>query len=155
MNFYQIDIKPNTNKVIFSYKEREGDRQNVRFALTSFQEDEPKIISICKLEDSSRLYLYTRKDTIIGEIIDIHDNTTLRYLDQDQINYYVKLVERVVLDKEFDYLNEPPSVEEQVEDFIKKFFNDSDEEEDLKQKDFLADFFAELEDDDTNSTTNN
>ena len=41
----------------------------------------------------------------------------------------------------------PPTVDQQVEDFIKEFFED-DEEEPLEQKDFLAEFFAELEEED-------
>ena len=40
-------------------------------------------------------------------------------------------------------LLKPPSVDEQVEDFIKQFFEEDDEQ--LEQKDFLAEFFEELE----------
>ena len=42
-----------------------------------------------------------------------------------------------------DELLKPPSVDEQVEDFIKEFF-ENDESEALEQKDFLADFFDEV-----------
>ena len=47
----------------------------------------------------------------------------------------------------------PPSVDQQVEDFIKEFFEDEedldniDNDKPLDQKDFLAEFFAELEED--------
>ena len=44
----------------------------------------------------------------------------------------------------YDELLKPPTVDQQVEDFIKEFFED-EEEEPLEQKDFLAEFFAELE----------
>ena len=43
----------------------------------------------------------------------------------------------------WDELLKPPSVDEQVEDFIKQFFEEEDER--LEQKDFLAEFFDELE----------
>jgi len=51
-----------------------------------------------------------------------------------------------------DDLVAPPSVDQQVEDFIKEFFEDDnlenlDNEKPLDQKDFLAEFFAELEED--------
>ena len=48
--------------------------------------------------------------------------------------------------KMWDELLKPPSVDEQVEDFIKQFFEDEDEP--LEQKDFLAEFFDELEEND-------
>jgi len=46
----------------------------------------------------------------------------------------------------WDELLKPPSVDEQVEDFIKQFFEEEDEP--LEQKDFLAEFFDELEEED-------
>ena len=47
----------------------------------------------------------------------------------------------------YDEILRPPTVDEQVEDFIKEFF-ENEEEEPLEQKDFLAEFFAELESED-------
>jgi hypothetical protein len=43
----------------------------------------------------------------------------------------------------------PPTIDQQVEDFIKEFFEDEEfeNEKPLEQKDFLAEFFAELEED--------
>ena len=52
-----------------------------------------------------------------------------------------------MFEEEWDELLKPPTVDQQVEDFIKEFFED-DEEEPLEQKDFLAEFFAELEEED-------
>lgn len=153
MTFYQLDIKPLTNSVTFCYQEENAARQNKKFPIDKFVEDEPKLLSKSSLDTYERLYLRTKKNIIIAEVISTTDNSVKRVLDLEDINYYINLINRVVLDNEFDYLNDPPSVEDQVEDFIKRFFND-DEEEDLKQKDFLADFFAELESDE-NSTTNN
>ena len=59
---------------------------------------------------------------------------------------------RAGINEEWDELLKPPSVDEQVEDFIKQFFEEEDEP--LEQKDFLAEFFKELEEeaeDDSNS----
>ena len=57
----------------------------------------------------------------------------------------LKLIDRACINNEFDYLNAPPSVDEQVEDFIKEFFDE--EEKPLEKRDFLEEFFAELDED--------
>jgi hypothetical protein len=57
--------------------------------------------------------------------------------------------ERACLNKEWDELLKPPTVDEQVEDFIKEFFDNDEDDKPLEQKDFLAEFFAELENDST------
>lgn len=46
----------------------------------------------------------------------------------------------------YDEILKPPTIDEQVEDFIKEFFEEGDSEP-LEQKDFLAEFFEELSDD--------
>ena len=43
----------------------------------------------------------------------------------------------------YDELLKPPTIDEQVEDFIKEFFEEGDSEP-LEQKDFLAEFFEEI-----------
>ena len=47
----------------------------------------------------------------------------------------------------WDELLKPPTVDQQVEDFIKEFFDEEEKDEKpLEKKDFLAEFFQELED---------
>ena len=48
-----------------------------------------------------------------------------------------EFVIRACVQEEWDELLKPPTVDQQVEDFIKEFFED-DEEEPLEQKDFLS-----------------
>jgi hypothetical protein len=85
--------------------------------------------------------------------------------DVDWIKNFVKCA---CVNEDYDDLVAPPSVDQQVEDFIKEFFEDDssnqnsglqptpfadddlanlDNEKPLDQKDFLAEFFAELEED--------
>ena len=52
-------------------------------------------------------------------------------------------MKKACIEETWDELLKPPSVDEQVEDFIKQFFEEEDEP--LEQKDFLAEFFDELE----------
>ena len=65
-------------------------------------------------------------------------------LTEDEIIFCVETVKKACIDELWDELLKPPSVDEQVEDFIKQFFEEDDEP--LEQKDFLAEFFDELED---------
>ena len=65
-------------------------------------------------------------------------------LDQDTIDYIVSLAKRVCVNMVYDEILKPPTIDEQVEDFIKEFFEEGDSEP-LEQKDFLADFFKEIE----------
>jgi hypothetical protein len=69
--------------------------------------------------------------------------------DVDWIKTFVKCA---CVNEDYDELIAPPTVDQQVEDFIKEFFEEDeienlDDEKPLEQKDFLAEFFAELEED--------
>jgi len=44
---------------------------------------------------------------------------------------------------EFDDLLKPPSIDDQIDNFIKEFFEEKDDSN--NQKDFLAQFFEEIE----------
>ena len=72
-------------------------------------------------------------------------------LDNNTIDYIKKLAIKICVDKYYDEILKPPTIDEQVEDFIKEFFEEGDSEP-LEQKDFLAEFFEELSDDNTEST---
>ena len=90
---------------------------------------------------------------IIGIFYEEKGNSSVsevQYLDhsepmaEEDIIWAKEFVIRACVEEEWDELLKPPTVDQQVEDFIKEFFED-DEEEPLEQKDFLAEFFAELE----------
>ena len=65
-------------------------------------------------------------------------------LETDLITWIIELTKKVCVEEVYDELLKPPTIDEQVEDFIKEFFEEGDSEP-LEQKDFLAEFFEELE----------
>jgi len=70
----------------------------------------------------------------------------------ENVDWIKTFVKCACINEDYDDLIAPPSVDQQVEDFIKEFFEDDDlenldNEKPLDQKDFLAEFFAELEED--------
>ena len=71
-------------------------------------------------------------------------NNIIVPLTEDEIEFCVDTTKQACIEELWDELLKPPSVDEQVEDFIKQFFEE-DEEQPLEQKDFLAEFFEELE----------
>jgi hypothetical protein len=95
----------------------------------------------------TNIYYEQRGDFIITEKKDISNN--IETLTEDEITFCVETVKKACIDELWDELLKPPSVDEQVEDFIKQFFEEEDEP--LEQKDFLAEFFEELEDADKES----
>ena len=74
------------------------------------------------------------------------DDTPNTDLTEEEKDYFREVVKRACVNEEWDELLKPPSVDEQVEDFIKEFFEDTESEE-LEQKDYLEEFFKELEED--------
>ena len=73
-------------------------------------------------------------------------------ITNENIDWIKTFVKCACLNEDYDDLIAPPSVDQQVEDFIKEFFEDDsiddiDSDKPLEQKDFLAEFFAELEED--------
>lgn len=83
----------------------------------------------------------------------IYEDRVENTLSDEMLEYVLDLTKRACVDKEFDELLKPPSIDEQVEDFINEFFTD-DESENINQEDFLSDFFSELEDDAKNEPLN-
>jgi len=65
-------------------------------------------------------------------------------LEDETINWITTLVKKICIEEVYDELLKPPTIDEQVEDFIKEFFEEGDSEP-LELKDFLAEFFEELE----------
>ena len=99
------------------------------------------------------------KEMVAGDIIGIYyekagsqnPHTEIQWLDgqremlnEEDQKWCLEIIKRACVDNEFDYLNAPPSVDEQVESFIKEFFDDGDEKP-LEKRDFLEEFFAEID----------
>tara|TARA_Y100000114_G_scaffold24929_1_gene20668 strand:+ start:8751 stop:9344 length:594 start_codon:yes stop_codon:yes gene_type:complete len=91
--------------------------------------------------DTVGIYFEERPNSLVSEK---HYEDFMEPLEEEMYDYVRELTKRACFDKEFDELLKPPSIDEQVEDFIKEFFTDEDSE-DIEQKDFLEDFFSELE----------
>ena len=133
MEYIKIHIDEMFQKMIFfEYRlieeDKSNDMVNRAFPFAKLVEKEPHIEELVK-------------GTIERQWIDKSEP-----LDQDTIDYIVSLAKRVCVNMVYDEILKPPTIDEQVEDFIKEFFEEGDSEP-LEQKDFLAEFFEELSDD--------
>ena len=159
MIFYKIQLDEDKQKqAYFSYKDMSKGKNSVEISrsipIDLIGEQEPKILELVSV------YYEEKNQKVVSEAKTIYEESTT--LEDSTINYLKQLANRACIDEEFDELLAPPSVDQQVEDFIKEFFegdededplsdfNDLDNEKPLEQKDFLAEFFAELEVDSDN-----
>jgi hypothetical protein len=139
IKFNAIDID---SKIVYCfYRDTSENKKSAGvercFSYDRFIEIEPKLQTLLE-GDIYSVYLeddFTEKKSL---------DTTHTNLSDDEIAYIKELVIRACSNLEFDELLKPPSIDDQIDNFIKEFF---DEKEDLNtQKDFLAQFFDELED---------
>jgi len=130
--------------VFFEYRKIEEDKKGPlisrAFPFSKILEKEPKIQ---ELVDGPIIGIYyeQRGSNIVSERQWID---RVEPLECDLINWIVELVKKICVEEVYDELLKPPTIDEQVEDFIKEFFEEGDSEP-LEQKDFLAEFFEELE----------
>ena len=110
------------------------------FPLDKILESAPELLKLTEGEEIGMYY--EDKGTI--EVKERIFLTHRESLDDETVDFIIDFIKRACIDEEFDELLKPPTVDQQVEDFIKEFF-EGEEEEPLEQKDFLAEFFAELE----------
>lgn len=106
------------------------------FSYDRFVENEPKLKTMLE-GDICSIYLqddYTEKKSLDGLY------TTL---STEEEQYIRDLVLRACSSLEFDDLLKPPSIDDQIDNFIKEFFDEKDDAD--TQKDFLAQFFDEIE----------
>jgi hypothetical protein len=107
------------------------------FSYDTFIEKEPRLKTMLE-GDIFSIYLedsYTEKKSLEGTYEPLSDYETI---------YIKDLVIRACSNLEFDDLLKPPSIDDQIDNFIKEFFDEK--ENSNNQKDFLAQFFDELED---------
>tara|TARA_A100001015_G_scaffold232988_1_gene263981 strand:- start:522 stop:983 length:462 start_codon:yes stop_codon:yes gene_type:complete len=110
------------------------------FPLEKILEAAPELLKLTEGEEIGMYYENKGQLEISERIFITHRDP----LDSETIDFIKTFITRACIDEEFDELLKPPTVDQQVEDFIKEFF-ENEEEEPLEQKDFLAEFFAELE----------
>jgi len=110
------------------------------FPLDKILEAAPEVLKLTEGEEVGIYY----EDKGILEVKERIFLTHRESLDEETLNFINSFIERACINEEFDELLKTPTVDQQVEDFIKEFF-ENEEEEPVEQKDFLAEFFAELE----------
>jgi|TARA_R110001592_G_scaffold233568_3_gene491208 polyhydroxyalkanoate synthesis regulator phasin len=147
MEYIKIHIDEMFQKMIFfEYRlieeDKSNDMVNRAFPFAKLVEKEPHIEELVK-GTIIGIYYEQRGSNITTERQWIDKSEPL---DQDTIDYIVSLAKRVCVNMVYDEILKPPTIDEQVEDFIKEFFEEGDSEP-LEQKDFLAEFFEELSDD--------
>ena len=145
MEYIKFEIDDLTNEQVFCQyrevsKKGKGELKTRTFPLEKIVEEIPRIQEMVEGEITN-IYYEQRGNSIITEKKDINDKIVP--LNNDEIAFCVDIVKKACIEEEWDELLKPPSVDEQVEDFIKQFFEEEDEP--LEQKDFLAEFFKELE----------
>ena len=119
------------------------------FPLELIIDHEPKLKELVDGDDIDTVYYEQKKHTTVNMVTD--DGLTVGSIEDDDISFLTDLTKKICLKEVYDELLAPPSVDQQVEDFIKEFFEDEedldniDNDKPLDQKDFLAEFFAELE----------
>ena len=103
-------------------------------------------------DEIDHAYYEEKKSSIVNMISE--EGVVLGEMSKDDVEYLKNLAIDICINEKYDELLAPPSVDQQVEDFIKEFFEpesdvkdieDIDGDTPLDQKDFLAEFFAELE----------
>ena len=145
MEYIKFEIDELTNNSVFcQYREITEDGKGPllqrSFPIEKIAEEVPDIPRMVK-GTITNIYYEQRGNFIITEKKDI--NNTIVPLTEDETIFCVETVKKACIEETWDELLKPPSVDEQVEDFIKQFFEEEDEP--LEQKDFLAEFFDELE----------
>ena len=146
MEYFKFNIDEMNQQMVFcEYREfKDGEKGPMltrAFPLALLGEHEQKVIDLVAGEITG-IYYEKRGATTVKETIFLDHTDTIEDEDVEWIEDFVK---KVCVQEIHDELLKPPTVDQQVEDFIKEFFED-EEEEPLEQKDFLAEFFAELED---------
>ena len=145
--YLKVFIDENSQHIAyFGYKEYFEDKTELLktrvFPLDVLGEKEPKILELVAGPVIGIYYERISKDNTVCET---QYGFKVEGISEDTIEYLDALCKEIVLESKYDDLLKPPSVDEQVEDFIKEFF-ENDDTEALEQKDFLAEFFDTAED---------
>ena len=152
MEYFKFHIDEDNAKTVFcAYRDLSKGKSSPRlvrsFPLDIIGEKESKILEMVQGDITDVYYEEFNGEVRASEVKwflgDIEKNT------EEDIKWIKNFVKCACVNEDYDDLIAPPSVDQQVEDFIKEFFDEDDfeNEKPLEQKDFLAEFFAELEED--------
>jgi hypothetical protein len=146
MKYYKVNIdEMNQERVFFEFREiteeNKGPLITRSFPLAGLGNLESKFLDFVA-GPIVGIYYESRGGMEVRETIWLDKRESIS--DED-VSWLIKACERACINKEWDDLLKPPTVDEQVEDFIREFFDNDEDDKPLEQKDFLAEFFAELE----------
>jgi len=114
------------------------------FPLDIIADKEPKIYEMVEGDITDVYFESRREETVASEVKWFEGN--IDPISDENVEWIKTFVKCACINEDYDDLIAPPSVDQQVDDFIKEFFEDN-EDAPAEQKDFLAEFFAELEED--------
>jgi hypothetical protein len=138
IKFNALDID---GKIVYCYSRNPEDGKKVpaverTFPYEAFVELVPELAEMLEGDVYS---IYLQDDFSEWKSLD----GTEGRLSEEQVDFIKNLIIRACTNLEFDDLLRPPSIDDQIDEFIKEFFEEEDDP--VEQKDFLADFFKELE----------
>ncbi len=147
MKYIKFNIDEMHQRMVFceyrDFTNGKGPMLTRTFPLDAIAEKEPKINELI-IGDEIGMY-YELKGP--AEVRETQYIDRIESIDDTIVDWIKEFVEKACVQGLWDEILKPPTVDQQVEDFIKEFFDEEEkEEEPLEKKDFLAEFFQELED---------
>jgi hypothetical protein len=110
------------------------------FPYDKFIELEPEL---AVLLEGDAYYIFLQDNHTEKKFLD----GTLVKLTEKEINYIKSLINKACIDLAYEDSFKAPSVDDQIEDFIKEFFEDEVVESKDSGEEFLENFFKELKED--------
>lgn len=151
MKYIKFNIDEMHQRMLFceyrDFTEGKGPMIQRTFPLDTIAEHVPEITKLIEGEEIG-IYYEARGSNEVRETQYLDHLTTI---SDETVEWIKEFVDKACVQELWDELLKPPTVDQQVEDFIKEFFDDEEQEnseEPLEKKDFLAEFFAELEEED-------
>lgn len=155
MEYFKFHIDEDNAKTVYcNYRDLTKGKSSpllVRsFPIELLEDRESKILEMVSGDITDVYYEEFNNEVRVSEVKWFLGN--VESITNENIDWIKTFVKCACLNEDYDDLIAPPSVDQQVEDFIKEFFEDDsiddiDSDKPLEQKDFLAEFFAELEED--------
>ena len=154
MKYIKFNIDEMHQRMVFceyrDFSEGKGPMLTRAFPLEAIAEQEPKINELIE-GDEIGMYYELRGDQEVRETQYLNK---IDSISDETVDWIKEFVEKACVNEAWDELLKPPTVDQQVEDFIKEFFDEDEKnEEPLEKKDFLAEFFQELEEEDKKEAT--
>ena len=150
MEYFKFHIdEDNTKRLYCVYRDlSKGKSANkiVRsYPLETIGEEEPRLLEMVEGDITDVYYEEFNNEVRASEVKWFLGQ--IDPVDEESIAWIRQFVKCACVNEDFDHLTKPPSLDQQVEDFIREFFDNDEVDEPAEQKDFLAEFFAELEED--------